>query len=362
MTRRTAAQQELWLDGLIARIGSLDPQAVEAARGRQDSLTKPQGSLGRLEDLSLQIAGITGQPMPELRSKVIITMAADHGVVAEGVSAYPQAVTAQMVENFRRGGAAVNVLAGLVNARVVVVDIGVASALSEDCELIGLKVASGTANMTRGPAMTTEQAFRSLKAGADVLEGELARGLDIVALGDMGIGNTTAAAAIASALTGLPPSELVGRGTGVDDPGLARKVAAVERALEVNRPETGDPLDILAKVGGFELGGLAGVALAAAAHRRPVVIDGYPATAAAMIATALAPGIRPFLIAGHRSCERGHAAMHDWLGLRPLLDLEMRLGEGTGAALALFLIDAACRTLGEMATFEEAGVSRKETA
>lgn len=347
------------LEDLIAQIAPLDEGAMAAARARQATLTKPPGSLGRLETLSIQLAGLAGRPLPEIRHKVIVTMAADHGVVAEGVSAYPQAVTAQMVYNFLRGGAAINVLARQAGARVVVVDMGVAAPLEAEPGLVDRKIAPGSGNIACGPAMSREQARRALLAGAGVVAAELERGLDVLGTGDMGIGNTTPSAAIAAALTGRPPAEVVGRGTGVDDAGLARKIAAVERALAANRPDPADALDVLAKVGGFEIGGLAGAILAAAAHRRPVVVDGFISTAAAMIAAGLAPQVKPYLIAAHRSQERGHALMLDWLGLDPLLDLDLRLGEGTGAALAFSLVEAAARILREMATFDEAGVSER---
>jgi len=287
-------------------------------------------------------------------------MAGDHGVVAEGVSAYPQEVTPQMVYNFLAGGAAINVLARHVDARVTVVDMGVAAEIEPHPDLVNKKVASGTANMAVGPAMSREQAMHALESGAEVVEAELTRGLDILGTGDMGIGNTTPSAAIACALTGRPAADVVGRGTGVDDAGLVRKAAVVERALAVNRPDPADGLDVLAKVGGFEIGGLAGAMLAAAAHRRPVVVDGFISTAAAMIAVALAPQIRPYLIAAHRSQEQGHHIMLDWLDLKPLLDLDLRLGEGTGAAIGFALIEGACKILDEMATFGEAGVSEGE--
>ena len=345
------------LESLVSLIGPLDESAMAAARARQDTLTKPQGSLGRLEALSIQLAGVTGNPQPSLQHKVIITMAGDHGVVAEGVSAYPQEVTPQMVYNFLRGGAAINVMARHVGARVVVVDMGVATVMEPHPRLVNRKVASGTGNIARGPAMSREQAMRALLAGAEVVEAELTRGLDILGTGDMGIGNTTPSAAIATAMIGCSPAEIVGRGTGVDDAGLARKVTAVQRALAVNRPDPADALDVLAKVGGFEIGGLAGAILAAAAHRRPVVVDGFISTAAAMIAVGLAPQVRPYLIAAHRSQERGHFIMLEWLALDPLLDLNLHLGEGTGAALGISLADVACKILSEMATFSEAGVS-----
>ncbi len=348
------------LQELIAAIPPLDTEAMRQAAARQDMLTKPQGSLGRLERLSIQVAGITGNPRPRIVHKVITTMAGDHGVVEEGVSAFPQEVTPQMVYNFLRGGAAINVLARHVGARVVVVDMGVAADLEPHPELVDRKVARGTNNIARGPAMTREQAEQAILNGAAVVEAELAQGLDILGTGDMGIGNTTPSAAIAAAITGRAPGEIVGRGTGVDDAGLARKVAAVQRALAVNRPDPYDGLDVLAKVGGFEIGGLAGAMLAAAAHRRPVVVDGFISTAAALIAVTLAPQVRPYLIAAHRSQEKGHRIMLEWLGLEPVLDLDLRLGEGTGAALAIGVVEAACKVLDEMATFAEAGVSEKE--
>jgi len=347
------------LEELISRIDALDAGAMAQARARQDRLTKPQGSLGRLELLSVQLAGITGQPLPEIQHKLILTMAADHGVVAERISAYPQEVTRQMVENFLRSGAAINVLGRHIGARVVVVDMGVAADLAPHPNLLVRKIAPGTANIAHGPAMSRQQALQALVAGAEAVEIELEQGLDILGLGEMGIGNTTPSTAIAAALTGDPPAELAGRGTGVDEAGLARKVMVVERALTVNRPDPADALDVLARVGGFEIGGMAGAMLAAAAHRRPVLIDGFISTAAAMIAVALAPAARPYLIAAHRSRERGHCRMLDWLELQPLLDLDMRLGEGTGAALGISLAEAACKLLCEMATFAEARVSEK---
>jgi len=348
------------LDKIVSRIRELDEAAMTAVKAHQNVLTKPQGSLGRLEELSVQLAGISGNAKPVITEKVIITMAGDHGVVAEGVSAFPQEVTLQMVLNFLAGGAAINVLARHVGARVVVVDMGVASDIPAQNGLVNKKIAYGTANIAQGAAMTRDQAAAAVLAGVEAVETEIARGLDIVGTGDMGIGNTTPSAAIACALTGRSPAEIAGRGTGVDDEGLKRKVNAIERALRVNQPDPQDGLDVLAKVGGFEIGGLAGVILGAAANRKPVMVDGFISTAAAMIAVAIAPQCRPYLISAHRSQEYGHAVMLDWLGLKPLLDLDLRLGEGTGAALGISLAEAACRILAEMATFGEAGVSEKE--
>ncbi len=344
----------------ITAIESLNQKAMQAAQERQNMLTKPAGSLGRLEELSIQIAGITGKPIPAIKEKVIITMAGDHGVVAEGVSAFPQEVTPQMVMNFLMGGAAINVLAKHVGARIVVVDMGVASDFEPHPSLIVKKVAKGTVNMAKGPAMTYAQAEHAILAGVEVIEAEIKRGLDIVGTGDMGIGNTTPSAAIACALMGQSPEKIAGRGTGVDDEGLKRKISAIQRALDVNQTNPKDGLDVLSKVGGFEIGGLAGVMIGAAANHVPVMVDGFISTAAAMIAVTLAPQCKDYLIAAHRSKEYGHSAMLEWLGLKPLFDLDLRLGEGTGAALGISMAEAACKVLAEMATFGEAGVSGKE--
>ncbi|MCS6992953.1 MAG: nicotinate-nucleotide--dimethylbenzimidazole phosphoribosyltransferase [Anaerolineales bacterium] len=340
-------------------IPSLDVSSMQAARARQDTLTKPQGSLGRLEELSIQLAGIYAQPIPSIREKAVIVMAGDHGVVAEGVSAFPQEVTPQMVLNFLNGGAAINVLARCAGARVVIVDIGVAAELPEHPRLHRRKLAFGTGNIAQGPAMTRAQAEQAIQTGIEVVEAEIQRGLDAVATGEMGIGNTTPSAAIAAVLTGQPASQIAGRGTGLDDAGLERKIAVIERALSVNQPNPQDGLDVLSKVGGFEIGGLAGVMIGAASHRKAVLVDGFISTAAAMIAISLCPDVKPYLIAAHRSRENGHGLMLDWLGLKPLLDFDLRLGEGTGAALAFPILQAALAILREMATFGEAGVSEK---
>ncbi|MEZ4645363.1 MAG: nicotinate-nucleotide--dimethylbenzimidazole phosphoribosyltransferase [Chloroflexota bacterium] len=347
------------LENLLSRIKPLNQGAMDAARQRQAILTKPAGSLGRLEELSIQIAGITGQPLPQITHKMVTVMAGDHGVVAEGVSAYPAEVTPQMVFNFLAGGAAVNVLARQAGARVVIVDMGVAVPLEPHPSLIDKKVAPGTNNIAQGPAMSREQALQAILAGASIVEAEAAQGLDLLATGDMGIGNTTPSAAIAAVLTGESPVVIVGRGTGVDDAGLQRKVTAVQKAIAVNQPDAADGLDVLMKVGGYEIAGLAGAILAAAANGCPIVVDGFISTAAAMIAAQICPTVRQYLIAGHCSEELGHRLMLNWLGLKPLLDLNLRLGEGTGAVLAMSLVEAACRTLVEMATFADAGVSEK---
>lgn len=332
---------------------------MDAARTRQAMLTKPAGSLGRLEKLSIQLAGITAQPRPHLREKMVLVMASDHGVAAAGVSAYPPEVTPQMVQNFLHGGAAINVLARQAGARVVVVDMGVAAELPPHPQLVSSKLACGTGNIVVEPAMSRAQAEAAINAGIDVIMAEQKKGLDVLVLGDMGIGNTTPSAAIACAILALDPAEIVGRGTGVDDAGLMRKQTAVAQALQQHQPNPEDGLDVLAKVGGFEIGGLAGAIIAAASQRIPVIVDGFITTAAALIAVTLAPGVRPYLIASHCSQESGHSAMLHWLELDPLFDLGLRLGEGSGAALALPLIEASARLLDEMATFGEAGVSEK---
>lgn len=348
------------LEEIIKDIKPLDEAAMRSARARQDTLTKPRGSLGRLEELSIQLAGMKADPMPSVESKAVIVMAADHGVAREGVSAYPSDVTAQMVLNFLRGGAAINVLARQAGARVTVVDIGVAVDFHPLPGLVQRKVMCGTQNMAQGPAMRREEAEQAMQVGIDVLNEEAARGLDILATGDMGIGNTTPSSTIVAVMTGLPVAQVVGRGTGIDDEGLGRKIKVIEQALAVNQPDAKNTMDVLHKVGGLEIAGLAGVMIAAAHRRIPVLVDGFISTAAAMIAVGMAPGVRDYLIGSHQSVEIGHQAMLKHLHLTPLLDLNMRLGEGTGAALAFHLLEASARILREMATFDEAGVSDKD--
>jgi nicotinate-nucleotide--dimethylbenzimidazole phosphoribosyltransferase len=344
----------------IEMIRPLDGAAMAAARARQDRLTKPQGSLGRLEELSVRLAGIQGKPLPRVQHKAIVIMAGDHGVMAEGVSAYPPEVTAQMVYNFLNGGAGINVLARQAGARVLIVDIGVAAELPPHPGLLSRKIAPGTRNMCRGPAMTSAQAVAAINAGIEVVSAQVAAGLDIIGTGDMGIGNTTASSALCAVMTGKPASEVAGRGTGIDDTQLKHKIEVIDRALAANRPDPARPLEVLARIGGLEIAGLAGVMLAGAANRIPVVIDGFISGAAALIAAALAPGLRDYLIAAHVSVEPGHKILLQHLGLEPLLDLGLRLGEGTGAVLGISLAEAAARILSEMATFDEAGVSEKE--
>ena len=362
------------LKEVLERIGPLDRAAMESARARQATLTKPQGSLGVLEDLSVRVAGITGNPAPEVKEKLIVTVAGDHGVAEEGVSAFPSEVTLQMLYNFLNGGAAINVLARHVGARVVVVDLGVAAEVAANAaadaeNFVDKKVGYGTANISKGPAMTYEDAVRSVEAGIEVLERELENagqrrsvgtGVDIVGVGDMGIGNTTPSSAVVAFVTGEPVEKVTGRGTGLDDEGFAAKIKTIKKALAVNKPTRGDGIDILAKLGGFEIGGMAGVMLAGAAHRIPVVVDGFISGAAALLAYELCPPVRDYLVASHLSVESGHRAILEHLRLEPLLDLNLRLGEGTGATLGISVVEAACKILREMATFAEAGVSESE--
>ena len=347
------------VDRKVQEIVPLDESAMTAARARQDQLTKPLGSLGRLEELSIQLAGIFGEATPSINRKAVILAAGDHGVVAEGVSAYPQDVTPAMVMNFLGGGAAINVLANHAGAEIVVLDAGVAADLPPHPSLRSVKIGRGTDNIAVGPAMTREQAVQCLEIGIQTCQEQIASGVDLLACGDMGIGNTTPSSAITSVVTGVSTDVTTGRGTGLDAAGLAHKAAVVKRALDVNKPDPKDGLDILMKVGGFEIGVLAGVFLGAASGHRPVVIDGFISGAAALIAHAIAPQAGQRFIASHQSVEPGHRLGLSHMGLEPLLDLGMRLGEGSGAALSMHIVEAAAKCLSDMATFAEAGVSEK---
>ncbi len=343
------------LSRLCAAITPPTAGAAAAARRHLDTLTKPPGSLGRLEELAARLVALRGAP-PRVERPVVLTLAADHGVVEEGVSAYPASVTAQMVENFLRGGAAVNVLARQAGARLVVADFGVASPIDSAAGLVRCALGRGTANIARRPAMTRAQAERGIEAGARLAEAAIDEGADFVITGEMGIGNTTAASAITSAITGRPPVDVTGRGTGLDDGGWRRKIEVVERALAVNRPDRRDGLDVLATVGGFEIAGLVGVVLAGAARKVPVALDGFIAAAAALVAAALCPDAVHAMLAAHRSAEPGHDVALRHLGLTPYLDLGLRLGEGTGAVLFVHVARAAARVYTDMATFKSAGV------
>jgi nicotinate-nucleotide--dimethylbenzimidazole phosphoribosyltransferase len=341
----------------IVRVRPPSVEARRAALMRQALLTKPPGSLGRLEELAIWLAGVRDQPRPQVRAPVLVLAAADHGVARQGVSAYPSEVTGQMVANFERGGAAVNVLARAVGARVVVVDAGVASPPGGLTAIVRRPHGRGTADFTIEPAMTREAAESCVATGIDLAREAVAAGADVLATGEMGIGNTTAAAAITAVYTGLRADAVTGRGTGVSDERYRHKVEVVRRALALHQPEPADPLGVLAAIGGFEIGVLTGVMLAGGAARVPVLVDGFITTAAALLAVAFCPELRDYLLASHRSAEAGHGAALDALGLTPLLDLGLRLGEGTGALLALPLLVASARLLDEMATFSEAGVS-----
>jgi nicotinate-nucleotide--dimethylbenzimidazole phosphoribosyltransferase len=350
------------IETTVEQISPQDQKYRERAKERLDQLTMPHWALGRLMDLAKDLAGISRSLTPPVDRKAIVTMAGDHGVVAEGVSKYPQEVTPQMVHNFVNGGAGINALARQAGARVVVVDMGVAADMSELAaggSIISKKIAPGTGNIARGPAMTREQARAAVEAGIAIAN-ELGDTVDLFGTGDMGIGNTTPSAAIVAAITDTEVEEVTGRGTGLDDAQLAHKIDVIRQALAINKPDPDDGLDVLAKVGGYEIGGIAGLILGAAAQNKPVLIDGYISTAGALIAAALAPTVKEYIIAAHRSVEQGHRIMHEHLGCEPLLDLNLRLGEGTGAALALNLVEAARAILVEVATFEEAAVSESD--
>ena len=345
------------LEQTLAAIPEPDLAAAAEAQRRLDAKTKPRGSLGRLEELACVLAAVQRTPSPRAASKAVVVMAADHGVADEGVSAYPQEVTAQMVANFARGGAAINVLARQAGARVVVVDMGMKAPVAGLPGVLDRRVGPGTRNLARGPAMARDEAVRAMEAGIAVAADLAADGVDVVAIGEMGIANSTAASALTAALTGAPPADVTGRGTGIDEAAHRRKIDVVRRALAANRVDPADPLGTLAALGGFEIAGLAGVVLGAAARRVPIVVDGFIASAGALAAARLAPRAAGALVAAHRSVEAGHAAVLRALDLRPLLELDLRLGEGTGAALALHLVDAAARVVAEMATFDAAGVT-----
>jgi len=347
------------LDETILRISPQDSKARGKAKERLDQLTMPYWALGRLMDLAMDLAGISGSMNPPVQKRVVVTMAGDHGVVAEGVSKYPQEVTCQMVHNFVNGGAGINALARVAEAKVQVVDMGVAGDLSDLAHkglITSKRIGPGTGNIAKGPAMTREEAVRCVESGIEVAT-QLCDTTDLFGTGDMGIGNTTPSSAIVAAITGRPVAQVTDRGTGIDDSQLKYKISVVEKCLELNKPDPKDALDVLAKVGGFEIGGIAGVILGAASVRKPVLIDGFISAAGALIAQGLAPDSVDYMIAAHRSVEQGHRIALDHLKKRPLLDLDLRLGEGTGAAVAMTLVEAAVRILTEVATFEEAAVS-----
>jgi nicotinate-nucleotide--dimethylbenzimidazole phosphoribosyltransferase len=353
---------ETVIASIIASIPAPAPGAELRAWDRLESLTKPPGSLGRLEQIAARVATLRDDVRPAIPRKAIVLMAADHGVTAENVSPYPQEVTAQMVANFVAGGAAINQLARHAGATLTLVDIGVATPLAVSEGVVSARIANGTANMMRGPAMTRAQAALAVRTGIEVARALAEDGVDLIGTGEMGIGNTTAAAAVTSVLTGVEPKGVVGPGTGLDAAGVRHKAFVISKAVQINAPDASDALDVLAKVGGFELAGLAGVVIGAASAGVPVVSDGYISGAATLAAIRLAPAAAPWVFASHRSTEPGHTVILDALGLAPVLDLDMRLGEGTGAALAMGIMDAACAMMSGMATFAEAGVSDREGA
>jgi nicotinate-nucleotide--dimethylbenzimidazole phosphoribosyltransferase len=362
----------------IKKITSVKTGFAERAQKRLDDLTKPRGSLGRLEEFARRLVAITENTMPVLDKKVIFTFAGDHGVADEGVSAYPKEVTRQMVINFLSGGAGINVLARHANAKVVVVDIGVDFDFTKagdspltsyitkggikgeiDGLFVSRKIIRGTKNMRNGPAMTRDEAIRCIEVGIELANEYAKKGYKIFGTGDMGIANTTPSSAIVAVLTGKPVSEVTGRGTGISDEALKNKIRVIEEAISINRPNPSDPVDVLAKVGGAEIGGIAGLIIGLAEKRIPVVIDGFISTAGALVAYFLEPKIKDYMFAAHNSTEIGHRAMLEKIGLRPILDLDLRLGEGTGSALAMLMIEAGLKIYKEMATFSEAGVSKK---
>jgi nicotinate-nucleotide--dimethylbenzimidazole phosphoribosyltransferase len=353
----------LTLDAVLAGIAPADKAWEAKAKDRVEALAVPPWSLGRLSEIGVRLCGMQRTLSPDVSKKLVITCGADEGVADEGVSAFPQQVTQEMLANIAAGGASINVLAGAAGAAVRLVDLGVKGdfpTLIARGVLVDRKIAYGSGNMRRGPAMTREQAVASLEAGIDEAGRAVAEdGVTLLATGDLGIGNTTPSAAILAVIGGFPVADVTGRGTGVDDAGLQNKIQVIEDAIALNRPDAADGLDVLAKVGGFDIGGIAGTILGAAYHRTPVLVDGFISTAGALIAKALCPAAADYMIAAHQSQEPGHTLMWQTLGIRPLLDLDMRLGEGTGAAVAMHLVECAARTMTDILTFEEAAVTGK---
>ena len=349
---------------IIDGIHPINQAAVAKAMERTAQLVMPPRALGRLHEIGERLCGIQGTLTPAIRRKAVLVMAGDHGVVAEGISAFPQEVTGAMIQTFLAGGAGINAIARHVGAEVWVADMGIlpdldAASLKNGDRLLVRKVGHGTRNFARGPAMTLEEAHKAVLTGFELASSLIRKGVDLLGTGDMGIGNTTPSAAIGAAVTGKSLDEMVGRGTGIDDAGLSRKREVIRRGLDLNRPDPRDGLDLLSKVGGFEIGGIAGIVLAGAHHRKPVVVDGFISTAGALIAQAICPRAIDYVFAGHCSEEPGHRHMLDHLKLTPILNLGMRLGEGTGGALAMNVIEAAVKVMTEVMTFEEARVPEK---
>ncbi|MDH4101431.1 MAG: nicotinate-nucleotide--dimethylbenzimidazole phosphoribosyltransferase [Nitrospirota bacterium] len=346
------------LDSTLNSIAPVDRSYYDRAAQRLDILTKPKDSLGRLEEFARRVVAITEDTGAQITSKTIFTFAADHGVAQEGVSAFPKEVTAQMVYNFLRGGAAINVLARHAGAAVKVVDIGVDHDFKDEAGLISKKIVRGTANMRRGPAMSRREAVDCIEAGIAIAHENSAKGA-IFGTGDMGIANTTPSSAIAAVFTNEPAAMVTGRGTGIDDRALLKKIEVIEESIKVNRPDAKDPIDVLSKVGGAEIAGIAGLILGAASKRVPVVVDGMISTAGALVAYELNRDSADYMFSAHKSIEAGQIIMLNRIGLRPIVDLEMRLGEGTGGAIAISIIEGAMKIYNEMATFKDAGVSEK---
>ncbi len=350
------------IEEIIQKIKPVNFKLMEEAQEKLDNLTKPQRSLGKLEDFARRIVGISGTLSPAIKRKVIFVMAGDHGVAEEGVSAYPQEVTFQMVYNFIQGGAAINVLARHIGAKIVVVDMGVAKDFPSGKGIVVKKISYGTKNIAKGPAMSKVEAERAIMAGIEVFEDELSKkGIDIIGLGEMGIANTTSSSAIVACLTKSKVEDVTGRGTGIDESQLKNKIRVIKQAIEVNRPDPEDALNVLSKIGGFEIGGLVGCILAAASHRVPIVIDGFISCVSALIAIKLAPLAKDYIFTSHNSVEKGHKIALKYIEKVPMFDLGMRLGEGTGAALGISFVDAGVKILTQMATFADAGVDNKSS-
>lgn len=353
------------LEQTLKKIQPVDQSYCDKAQAKLDMLTKPQGSLGRLEEFARRYAAIRENLNPKIQKKAVFTFAGDHGVADEGVSAFPKEVTPQMVFNFIHGGAGINVIARHVGADVIVIDIGVDYEFTEELhgsnEFIKKKVAKGTKNMVKCPAMTRDEAVKAIEVGIEVANDYAAKGYDIFGTGDMGIANTTPSSAIVAVITGKPVEMVTGRGTGIDDKSFNVKVDVIKRALDVNKPNPKDAIGVLAKVGGFEIAGIAGLIIGGASNRVPVVVDGFISTAGALIATELEPKIKDYIFMAHKSVEVGHQAMLDWIGHKPFVDLNLRLGEGTGAAIGISLIECGVKVMTEMATFADAGVSESHS-
>lgn len=347
------------IEEIVGRVAPVSVEKLTQAQKHLDSLTKPPGSLGRLEELGRRYAAIKGLDSPQVRSKAVYVFAADHGVAQQGVSAFPAEVTPQMVLNFLNGGAAINVLASHYQTEVVVVDMGVNYDFGDIPNLVDKKIAMGTGDLSLGPSMTHSQAERAVQVGMELAREAVGKGIDILGTGDMGIANTTASVAIIAALTQRPVQELTGRGTGIDDETLQKKIDIVEKALEINQPDFNDPLDVLAKVGGFEIAGIAGFILGSAAARTPVVVDGVISGAGALIAHRLNPAVGDYMFLSHRSQEPAHEVFFDEVQQEVLFDFGMRLGEGTGAVIGMSFLEAGVKVYSEMATFQNAGVSQK---